>query len=156
MAFEEKFLSGTLNKKGDFFSRKIFDFAAKLPEVNLDLEKRFQGVLGVLGGVLGSLAEFWKFVVIFNFWKFQKCKNWVGSLKQQLLSHFLEEENMLHCSWKLKFRAFCGCAYHFHATLLYRVIEDHRWFFLKKSTPFSRKKKVDRPCISQCSPFAQS
>ena len=49
-------LSDIINKSADPFSRKNFDFAQKLTEVNLDLEKRFQWVLGVLGGLQGSLG----------------------------------------------------------------------------------------------------
>ena len=51
-------LSGTLNKAADQFSKKIFDFAPKLPETNFDLEKRFQRVREVLGGVLVCMWRF--------------------------------------------------------------------------------------------------
>ena len=46
---------GILNKAADKFSKKNFDFAPKLPETNFDLEKRFQRVREVLGGVLVCL-----------------------------------------------------------------------------------------------------
>ena len=130
-------LSDILNKAADKFSKKKFDFAPKLPETNFDLEKRFQRVREVLGGVLVCLWRFWKFMVILHFGIFEKRRILVDVLKLEYLSQLLEDKNSLPHFRKLIFRAFRGWLNVFCTVLTKGALGHQSWKLFIKNYFFS-------------------